>query len=264
MSEQQPKRPDWSPSLLGTLRSELDDSPELDWAFNVLESCAQSVRGAYTTRRITPHTAASILAQLRLEGTDGATWTIGATSGSWYRRTGKSWEHSEPPFDVLASGALPAWVESGVASAITAGEDHDQNQQAVQAVGEPVDDEPATPVTSSTSATPAAPGTASAEDFDWVLDEWAAATPVMPARPAPSVGNLGTTVDVPAAWDAGARVDASLSDLTTPTTPPVPRVGEGEYRDALDEDMETEVLYGGDDGKFNLPQSFFLPPETDK
>jgi len=114
-------------SLLGTLRSELDEDDDggLHPSFEILAGLVVTVRTAYTSFRITPEQAARICAQLRLEGRDGNEWTVGATSGAWYRRrTGEiAWQKSPLPINVIpVDGAVPKWLTDGIAGEILAAE----------------------------------------------------------------------------------------------------------------------------------------------
>jgi len=186
-------------SLLGTLRSELDEDDDggLHPSFEVLAGLVVTVRTAYTSFRITPEQAARICAMLRLEGRDGNEWTVGATSGAWYkRRTGESvWQKSPLPINVVpVDGVVPKWLTEAIAGEILDAEkatqrkaDEDAQEDAQEELdhgGDGADlfsrgainpfqrksvDETAIPV-----VVPGTPKTvaSSAMDVDWILEEW--------------------------------------------------------------------------------------------
>ena len=252
--DSQHNRTEWSSGPLGALRSELDESSEISEAFTMLESCASAVRYAYVGRRITPVAAAELFAELRLPGTDGAVWTVGASSNSWYRRTGKRWEPSAPPFGIEASGALPTWANSGIGGLISAAEQQMAMAQTPAPVG--VQDEvPAAPVAGmakhAVDPTSFAPSGA-VEDVDWVLAEWSNPAAPAPMRGESRIGGVGLPEQIPATWQPGKAVSDGIDALTGAPSTPAPRAGaDGEYRDALDEELDS----------YTLPQDFFLPPE---
>lgn len=189
-------------SLLGTLRSELDEDDDggLHPSFEILAGLVVTVRTAYTSFRITPEQAARICASLRLEGRDGNEWTVGATSGAWYRRrTGETvWQKSPLPINVIpVDGAAPKWLAEGIAGEILAAEqaaqrkadetdgDDGEDQEHGTHEGDGSDifargainpfqrknvDESALPVVAAN--TPKTVASSSAMDIDWILEEW--------------------------------------------------------------------------------------------
>lgn len=180
-------------SLLGTLRSELDEDEDggLHPSFEVLAGLVVTVRTAYTSFRLSPEQAAMICADLRILGRDGYEWTVGATTGSWYkRRTGETvWQKSPLPINVLpADGATPSWLTEGIAGRILAAEQatkeraEDERQEEKEPVDDPFGrgvinpfqrkhvDESALPVVSVSA--PTGIPTASTMDVDWLLEEW--------------------------------------------------------------------------------------------
>lgn len=102
--------------FLGSLRSEFDEEVPLHPAFSTLLAASGAVRGAYLNGRLGGEDAAAAFAELRLVGSDGAEWTIGATSGRWYRRvTGGSWVPADVPAELAASDAAsPRWLTESV------------------------------------------------------------------------------------------------------------------------------------------------------
>lgn len=187
-------------NLLGTLRSELDEDDDggLHPSFEILAGLVVTVRTAYTSFRITPEQAAKICAQLRLEGRDGNEWTVGATSGAWYRRrTGETvWQKSPLPINVIpVDGVVPKWLSDGIAGEILAAEksakaaaqsdEEDASTETTDAGGgDPMDAftrgainpfqrkhvDDSLPVVSA-SAPKIAPS-ADQMDVDWILEEW--------------------------------------------------------------------------------------------
>jgi hypothetical protein len=186
-------------SLLGTLRSELDedDGGGLHPSFEVLAGLVVTVRTAYTSFRITPEQAAELCATLRLEGRDGNEWTVGATTGSWYRRRNgeTTWQKSALPLNVIPiDGEQPAWLTDGIAGEILAaeksaklaaeGKDTDEDEEAALDASDPfargainpfqrkhVDESSLPVVTSAATGAPRIP-TASTMDVEWLLEEW--------------------------------------------------------------------------------------------
>lgn len=248
----------WSAGPLGALRSELDEGSDIAGAFTMLESCANAVRYAYVTRKITPTAAAELFSSLRITGNDGATWTIGASSSSWYRKTGSRWEPSAPPFGIESAGALPGWAQSGIGGLISAAE---QQMVAAQLAATPaVDTEtaggsasvaPAT-VMKKTIAPASITVAGSEEDMDWVLSEWSNPSAPAPMRTERAIGSVGLPERIPAAWEPSQAVDDVVDALTAPSSNLAERAGStNSYRDALDEELDTHTL----------PQDFFLPPE---
>jgi hypothetical protein len=248
----------WSAGPLGALRSELDEGSDIAAAFTMLESCANAVRYAYVTRKITPTAAAELFASLRLTGNDGATWTIGASSSSWYRKTGARWEPSAPPFGIESAGALPVWAQAGIGGLISAAE---QQMAAAQQQAAPSAENATETIAMTTTvatvvkkpATPASVTIAGTEeDMDWVLSEWSNPSAPAPMRTERAVGSVGLPERIPAAWEPSQAVDDAVDALSSPSANLAERVGATDtYRDALDEEPSTHTL----------PQDFFLPPE---
>lgn len=104
--------------FLGTLRSEFDTEEELAPAWTALMGVAEEVRMAYSKGEITGHEAAVALSSLRLKDRTGSEWTVGASSGEWYRRLSGAmgWVRSAPPVVVEAVPEGQAWIEGGYES----------------------------------------------------------------------------------------------------------------------------------------------------
>lgn len=87
-------------AFLGTLRSELDEDVPLEGAFAELYARFISLRDSYDTGRIDSRTYGRALRDLRVIDPEGFQWTIGATTGRWYRRNyqdGGQWSASPAP-----------------------------------------------------------------------------------------------------------------------------------------------------------------------
>lgn len=84
----------------GVLRSELDEPTRLPLAFEMLIEETNRARHAFERGECTKIQLAEIFQQLRVIGPDGTEWTLGATSGRWYRRpVGGTWVPALPPED---------------------------------------------------------------------------------------------------------------------------------------------------------------------
>lgn len=206
--------------LLGTLRSELDqDDDGLHPDFGVLADLVLSVRSAYTAWKLTPEQAAGLLGEMVLLGDDGYQWTLGVTSGLWFRRPpGGVWQRALGPQGV--SPVLtdrPEWLVSGVAAKVAALQGanravadvrEDAAQGALPAdVGLlPVSDLPPMPL----------PELQMSDDVDWIFDEWENPVAPAPLPPMPLPGDVPTQLTA----DGGF-----IASWTTDPTPPVDRDG---------------------------------------
>lgn len=74
-------------AFLGTLRSELDEDTPLEGAFAELYARFGALRDAYQTGRLESRMFGRALRDLRVIDPEGFQWTIGATTGRWYRRS---------------------------------------------------------------------------------------------------------------------------------------------------------------------------------
>lgn len=261
-------------NLLGTLRSELDDDDDggLHPSFEILAGLVVTVRTAYTSFRINPRQAAEICADLRLSGRDGNEWTVGATSGAWYRRrTGeKVWQKSPLPINVVpVEGGAPAWLSEGVAARILAAEkavaeadqvddgddvddrsgEVDSNDLFGKGVINPFQrknvDESSLP-TAVVATTPGSPVSA-VGDVDWILEEWDELDREIEAS-APATKSTGT---LPRTLPKDADADAASSRYLNEDKPPVDRTGS---------DTPGEGPVERDDGPIT-PDDYFLRPD---
>lgn len=261
-------------NLLGTLRSELDDDDDggLHPSFEILAGLVVTVRTAYTSFRINPRQAAEICADLRLSGRDGNEWTVGATSGAWYRRrTGeKVWQKSPLPINVVpVDGRAPAWLSEGVAARILAAEkdvaeaeevddgddvdagsgDVDGNDLFGKGVINPFQrknvDESSLP-TAVVATTPGSPVSA-VGDVDWILEEWEELDREIEAS-ATTTRNTGT---LPRTLPKDVDADTASSRYLDEDKPPVERTGS---------DVPGDGPVERDDGPIT-PDDYFLRPD---
>jgi len=87
-------------AFLGTLRSELDGDAALEGAFAELYARFGALRDSYDNGRLDVRAFGLALRDLRVIDTDGYQWTIGATTGKWYRRNqqeGMQWASAPVP-----------------------------------------------------------------------------------------------------------------------------------------------------------------------
>ncbi|MFM7088570.1 MAG: hypothetical protein ACKOW9_03500 [Candidatus Paceibacterota bacterium] len=240
----------WSPAPLGALRSELDEGSDLQNEFILLESYSQAVRHAFITGKIEASAAAGILSALRLKGSDGYFWSIGATTGSWYKKVGDSWIQTPPPYGVkvVEEGGYD-WLRTGVASELGKAEailkEKIQNKQAsgnkVVSAGEGG--------SSATSAAGSNFESTSKEDLDWVLQEWG----LLPRSSDLLNGQSANTgiVTTPD-WNPDLAIENDLNIITNGA----PRVSE-----RVDSRSNSD---GQESFDASMPQDFFLPPDDDK
>jgi len=249
--------------MLGTLRSELDDSEDeaIHQAFEALESMCSLARAAYLDFRMTPESAAGLFQELRLVASDGQEWTVGSTSGTWFHRgLGTSqWYEAPLPLGLVPvfRGPQPSWLSAGIESFISETrmvpvEPTELSGRMIGAddslVPEPVSPSPAVPI-------PAAPkATTSREDLDWLAGEWddfdqnlkelRTLRTNMHAKPVPA--KLPETL--PTGWDA----DKALTDAVRPSSAIASREGSS---------PSDPGWTPPERGEYTSPGEFFLPPE---
>jgi len=98
--------------FLGALRSEYDTPNVLPTAFIQLESVVQQLLWRWKKAEITAEITMQAMSDLVLTGQDGVLWTVGASSGRWYRRLpnqGAAWVIASPPPATIKD---PSWNES--------------------------------------------------------------------------------------------------------------------------------------------------------
>lgn len=207
--------------MLGTLRSELDDESDLDPIFVSMQLAHNAVINAYGAQKISSHAAGMILKDLKLKGTDGYYWTIGASTRSWYKRLDKesgTWETATEPEGVSLDGEAPFWYVRGVASLISEISQLDSQVKAEEEKDDLVKE-------SETYEE-------AEEDLDWIFDEWDRGVEVAELEsPVKTVGTMGLPENMPSTMDPDEDLTNSLQG---PDFYPHERVS-GEIFDALDE-----------------------------
>jgi hypothetical protein len=102
-------------TFLGGLRSELDEGSQIHPAFASMAAAADSVRASYLSYAITPNKAAEAFRLLRVTDESDIEWTVGPSSGSWYRRRvgSSTWQPGPPPLmaEPKSGGSTP-WMSS--------------------------------------------------------------------------------------------------------------------------------------------------------
>lgn len=103
-------------SYLGGLRSELDDEATIDSSFSSLELAFGLVRSAYVSKKLTAIAAAELFRSLYIRSADGADWTLGSSTATWYRKDpGSKWVAASAPVGVTVdSNSLGGWVYDGI------------------------------------------------------------------------------------------------------------------------------------------------------
>lgn len=103
-------------SYLGGLRSELDDEATIDSSFTSLELAFGLVRSAYVSKKLTAVAAAELFRSLYIRSADGADWTLGSSTATWYRKDpGSKWVAAAAPVGVTVdSNNLSGWVYDGI------------------------------------------------------------------------------------------------------------------------------------------------------
>jgi hypothetical protein len=173
--------------MLGTLRSELDDSDSgIDPGFETLSSLAGSVRTAFLAFRIGPTQAARLFATLRLQASDGHEWTVGPTSGAWYKRQRgeTTWRKAPMPIGITPANN-PEWLQTGIAAQLQSAENEAQIENDAAKTAQ--EEAPIDPFAQGAlnpfqrkdlgseidGISPAAPrAAAGGEDVDWIFEEW--------------------------------------------------------------------------------------------
>lgn len=244
------------PGLLGTLRSELDEGSDLDWAFGSLEASVSAVRAAYLSHRLPPHVAASLLSELKLQGSDGALWTVGASSGSWWRKSGDQWEQSGSPEGIRVTGDIPSWVANGIGKEIAASE---SAARAAFGVEEPV---PVAPVPIVVTPLTKPERASVEEEINWLLNEWdSGQSSHSNNHQVPKIGDADIPSSIPSRFQPTAGLDLSIQALTGQTAPPVPRSASEIDKTISDVEEHSTYRQTERDG-FVLPQEFFLAPDV--
>lgn len=247
--------------MLGALRSELDDSDTgMHQAFETLASLAGTVRSAYLAYRITPEKAGELMKELRLAGSDGNEWTVGASTGTWFKRRGPGrWEKTTMPLGVApVAGSEPLWVEQGIAAQLAAAERSATLQQSDDpGSAEPKDlftEGSINPFQRKTSGEDEQVGEAgsprtstSSGDIDWIYEEWENSAPLRAKTTAPEPA-LPQRPSLPRELPPDLDPDRALQEALSTGTAPVDRAGAGNEG-------------GAPEPRSINPEEYFLPPE---
>lgn len=258
--------------FLGTLKSELDDSDEefaLDSAFEQLSILSGAARAAYLEYRLRPDKAAALFKMLRLRATDGFEWTVGPTSGMWYRRTvgTKEWARAGLPIGLApVYDVEPDWLREGIGAYLVQNGSNPEELREEQRASDAATGTPSfesgllnpfaeLKENTRTTGSKAMEFGKENEDTDWLLEEWSEFDESL--QKLREIRSQGVTeasrpelpANLPADWDADrALAEAAADDGAAPVTRVEP--------DAGDEAWEPRDR----DGYVN-PESFFLPPD---
>jgi hypothetical protein len=112
----QPGRPA-QPVFLGSLLSELDATSDLPQAFQELRVKFDRVKSHYDSGDLPAERYGDLLASLRCYDSQGTAWTIGASSGLWYRMVDDVWIQWPPPYQDSVAAASAARIYSRAAQA---------------------------------------------------------------------------------------------------------------------------------------------------
>lgn len=235
-------------SFLGSLRSELDEDSDLHQSFQTLEAAAAAARSAYLEYRLTAEGAGRLFSDLRLVSADQEEWTVGATSGLWYRRPvgTQRWFRSEAPVAVVPdTGDEPEWLIHGIGSYLLAEPEQAPaapaahstllNDDLVASMLKPSAPSEMAPTPIPVIPTLGGPKAVSGDDNDWLFEEWATPVDVAPAQVVDGP-DIGLPEVLPSSLDDNAAIVDALSDEEDG---PAPRA----------------------DQSFHSPEDFYLPPE---
>jgi hypothetical protein len=111
------------PVFLGSLLSSLDATGDLPPAFQDLRLRFDQAKAHFESSDMSPERYANLLAAMRCYDSDGRTWTIGATSGLWYRLVEDTWVQSPPPYQsaTAISSAAQLYYQAGTQANAEAG-----------------------------------------------------------------------------------------------------------------------------------------------
>lgn len=243
------KNRDLPKSVFGTLKSELDESPDISPEFLALEAGVQAVRLAYMDGKISAEHAGAILRDLKLIDVNDCTWTIGATSTRWYRKVkGGAWELSVHPENVALGRDIPEWVNTGVYEIISR----------YTGKGEKKEERKLAPV--NLLPKPVIPNSDS--DRDWLFEEWETEVkPAMSESALISEYSNDNLSDVPRSWSS----DSALDEKIGINNDVMPASREDRIADALDtENPLTASAPTTPENDFTLPEDYFLKDDDNK
>lgn len=152
-------------TFLGGLRSELDEGSHLHPTFAAMSAAADSVRASYLSYAITPTKAAEAFHLLRLVDDNDIEWTVGPSSGSWYRRRFGSTGWQPGPAPLMAepkSGSTAPWLTSELADLLPSARSAAVERTAEQS------GKPGIRVVDASDL----PMVDEGESRDWLLSEW--------------------------------------------------------------------------------------------
>jgi hypothetical protein len=153
-------------TFLGGLRSELDEGSHLHPTFAAMSAAADSVRASYLSYAITPTKAAEAFRLLRLVDDNDIEWTVGPSSGSWYRRRLGSTGWQPGPAPLMAEpkiGSTAPWLTSELADLLPSARSVAAAERTAEQSGKPgirVVDASDIPMVDE------------GESRDWLLSEW--------------------------------------------------------------------------------------------
>lgn len=243
--------------MLGTLRSELDDAPELTMPFQALEAGVQSVRLSFLEGKISAEHAANVLRELKLTDHEGNEWTIGATSTRWFRRVpGTQWQLAGYPERVSPAGEEPRWVRAGVAEMLIVAKEQPDADTVIDSAPVPL---------AATFAPVAASPSGMRDDADWLFSEWESnPTPLAKPGPVTLVGGVGLPGETLTSWEPTTGLAEAIGPLTPMVVDPTAREKDALDDDAASPDVQADAYARPDDrDAFRLPEEFFRPYQPD-
>lgn len=191
--------------ILGTLRSELDDANDLHRVFVSMQLAHSTVVIAYGERRLSGHAAAMILKELKIKGSDGNYWTLGASTKSWYKREYENegpWQLAPEPEGIILEGESPFWCIKGVGSLINEVTQLESSESAKEVVEEELDE--------------LSQQERDSAEIDWIFDEWGKDVEVAELEtPKNIVGSLGLPEEIPGNWDSDVSMINAINAVGT-------------------------------------------------
>lgn len=118
---------DHRPVFFGSLLSALDATGDLPQAFQELRLRFDQARALYGRGDLSAERYANVLSSMRCYDSEGRSWTIGASSGLWYRMIDDVWVQSPPPYQSAAAISSAASVYQSEAAT-----QHDQQRSSGQ------------------------------------------------------------------------------------------------------------------------------------
>lgn len=255
--------------MLGTLKSELDDSDsDLHEDFDTLASLATSARAAFMDFRLKPERAGEIFKMLRIIADDGQEWTMGPASGSWYHRPvgTTQWFRSSLPLGLtpVYSSGQPGWLTEGIGEHLVAGaaEAAEDRPDTAPAFGSGILNPLSGPaiVVADGAEAPALPKPVvnESEELDWLESEWSdfdrdlEQLRQIRTSDTPQVQTVVLGPTLPDSLPAGWNADVALTEAVVEE----PEIARRE--DSTPQDPEWQPQ---ERGGYTSPDTFFLPPD---